>query len=157
MSGAVWFEVWTGDRPMSLNAERPAHWSVGNRATQEWKDATIQALSRAKLMRHRFVAVDFSYEVVYPDAVLTDTGNTYPTLKAIVDAVCDVEILPADNPYHKRRILFEPPAIDRSLDYPVVRIRMVPAEPQPDHGAGQCECGARHQAELFRQQMRAKR
>lgn len=147
-TGAVTFHVTTGERPVTLNAERRGNRWARNTAAQAWKTATAEALLEYHVTRHRFERVDIRLRPFYPprSGNLPDTGGLQPTEKAIVDALVHAGIIPDDNRHHVRSITSEAPDIAGEIDTPRVVVRLEPAPINPGHPPRKtCGCDRRHQ------------
>lgn len=139
------FYVTTGDRPVTLNAERKASRWARATAARAWKEATAAALLEHGLTRCRYERVDIRLRPFYPprSGNLPDTGGLQPTEKAIVDALVDAGLIPDDNRHHVRSITSEAPDL-ADIDLPRVVVQLDPApinEPHPPRA--HCGC-ARH-------------
>lgn len=79
-----------------LNANDRIHWSKRRRLTKAWREAAGWALKAAKVPamsgQVRLVA-----ELCFPRNARRDPANYYPTVKAVVDALADVGVVPDDN------------------------------------------------------------
>lgn len=142
------FYVTTGERPVTLNAERKGNRWARNTASQAWKTATAEALLEHHLTRHRYERVDIRLRPFYPprSGNLPDTGGLQPTEKAIVDALVAAQIIPDDNRHHVRSITSEAPDIRETVDLPQVVVRIEPAPINPGHPPrNTCGCDRRHQ------------
>lgn len=127
--GSTLFHVETGDRPVTLNAERRHgnHWRR-NAETQRWKTAAAEALLERGLTTLRFERVDIRLRPFYPpkSGNLPDTGGLQPTEKAIIDALVDALIIPDDNRHHVRSIRSEAPAMSPEVARPQIVVRIDP-------------------------------
>lgn len=143
VTGPAQFWVATGERPVTLNAERKASKWARSAAARTWKTATAEALLEHQLTKLRYERVDIRIRPFYPakSGHLPDTGGLQPTEKAIVDALVEAELIPDDNRHHVRSITSEAPDIFDSLDHPSLMVRIEPAAPAPGHPLRRvCSC-----------------
>lgn len=85
-------------RDTLLNANQRRHWRHRQRVTKDWRDAAgwlAKAAGVPRLQRAHIV-VEFSFG----DQRRRDVANYQPTVKAIVDGLIDVGLLPDDNDRH---------------------------------------------------------
>lgn len=83
--------VW--GRPWTLNGERSGLWRAHREHTKAWRAAAGTQLLQLRPKRFDRVSV---YAVSFVKQPLADTGNHYPAVKAVIDALVDVEGLGGD-------------------------------------------------------------
>lgn len=95
-------------RPRSLNSERSGHWRAHREGTREERErwgwiwrATIPSGTRLERIR---VVASPSYK-----RSPADTGNCYPSVKAALDGLVDVGIIPDDTGAHVLSITMTAP------------------------------------------------
>lgn len=144
MPEVVRFRVATGERPITLNAERKGSRWDRSTAAKAWKTATTEALLEHRLTAVRFERVDVILRPIYPprSGNLPDTGGLQPTEKAIVDAIVDAEVIPDDNRHHVRAITSQAPGVADVGGYPVVLVQLE-AVPVADTHPLRVACGCR--------------
>lgn len=96
-------------RPVSLNAERSAHWRQRHQLTAAWRQqATVlahQHLNTIPTANLPIIVEAFPVQ----KGQLPDAGNCYPTVKAIVDGIVDAGIIPDDDPTAVDSIVMQSP------------------------------------------------
>jgi hypothetical protein len=100
-------QIVVAGRPVSLNAERSAHWRKRHALTASWREqAAILARRDLKPIVDRPIIVE-----AFPiqKGRLPDAGNAYPTVKAIVDGIVDAGIIPDDDPDSVASIVLQAP------------------------------------------------
>lgn len=141
--------VYTGERPPTLNAERSAHWAVKHQHVVAWKTAAHEALMRVgyRPRQHAMAAARIEFRPLFPintRGVLPDTGGCYPAEKAIVDGLVEAGVIPDDNQWHNAGQLTLPPVRDPALDHPVIEVTLVPSAVPAEH----IECSCRTSYEM---------
>lgn len=142
-----------GARPLTLNAERSKHWSASSALVAEWKEAAGWAATAAGVHRFRLDRALFDFRPVYAKGPLPDTGSIFPTEKAIIDALVELDVLPDDNRWHNAGQLSLPPMAGSFMGV-VVRVRQRPA--LADHPAP-CGCRAARLASQAANTLRARK
>jgi hypothetical protein len=116
------FAITIAVRPRTLNWERAAHWLEHRAETELWRTlAKSAALGRSStdgrvkadvhgrippLQPH--VVIDF--HVWFPaGGVMADTGNNYPTCKAMIDGLVDAGVIDDDNHHWVEKIIMHKP------------------------------------------------
>lgn len=96
-------------RPISLNAERGGHWRQRHTATAAWREQAAM-LARQHLTPIAPLALPIIIEA-FPvqKGRLPDAGNSYPTVKAIVDGIVDAGIISDDDPENVASIVLQAP------------------------------------------------
>lgn len=122
-------ELYTGERPVTLNAERKANRYVRAKATALWRHlAELEVRGRpGPVPKHGRVHIRF--EAVYPSnaGVLPDTGALYPTEKAIVDGLVDAGVIEDDSGEFVAGLTSVAPR-KGDVAVPVVRVRVTETE-----------------------------
>lgn len=135
----VWsFTVVTGSRPLTLNSERGKHWAPAAEAIAEWREAAGWAATHAGVHRLRLARARFDFRPVYQRGPMPDTGSIFPTEKAVIDALVDLDVIPDDNRWHNAGQLSLPPMAGRWTGV-AVQIRACSA--LDGHSPG-CSCRA---------------
>lgn len=92
-------------KPWSLNVERALHWRKHGQLT-----AAVRAFVAVQVARLDVGQYAGRVEIVAtPRGVKHDAGNSYPTVKAAVDALVDVGVLADDDPAHVARVVMNAP------------------------------------------------
>lgn len=120
--------VWVVDhlaRPWSLNAERGGSPWEHRRRTKEWREQVGWSIVASGVPR----GLDRIAVVASPwyRGRLADCGNCYPAVKAAVDALVDLRIVPDDDPGHVGPIILDTPR--RGRDALTLTIIERPQEP----------------------------
>lgn len=131
------FQVETGARPLTMNSERSRHWAPGAEAIAEWRKAAGWAATAAGIHKIRLDRAMFEFMPVYKTGPFPDTGSIFPTEKAIVDALIDLDLIPDDNRFHNAGQMSLPPQGARFTGV-VVRVSACP--PHLNHSC--CVCRA---------------
>lgn len=96
-------------RPWTVNAERRGdhHWTADRDRTRAWRLIAVTEVRR-RWRGVRLGRVDVVAEVgmIHP---LCDTGNYYPSVKAMLDGCVDAGMLLGDTPVHVRSITLMAP------------------------------------------------
>lgn len=92
------------------------HWAKRKKAKDEALAATLEAVQRAGVMPAR-CQVDLVFRPRLGKGVRRrDTSNNSMTAKLIEDALVKAGVLPDDTEEHVRRVINEPPEIDRQAE-----------------------------------------
>lgn len=120
---AVSFSATDLTRPRSLNAERSGHWREHRVQTDEdrqrWGWLWRTVLPSGLRVQRCAITAQPSYS-----SRPQDTGNCYPSVKAAVDALVDVGVLPDDSGAHVASIMLLAPL--RGPD--ALTVTLVPVE-----------------------------
>lgn len=109
--------AWTAsdtERPRSLNAERSGHWRTHRAQTEadrdRWRILWLQAFGADR------PHLDACWVVALPSYKRSpqDTGNCYPTVKAAVDALVDLAVIPDDTGEYVHGITLLAPSKDKT-------------------------------------------
>lgn len=111
-------------RPISLNAERSAHWRVHRRTTAEAVERWAWLARQARIPH--LAAVIIEAHPTYKGRK-QDAGNCYPTVKAAIDALVAVGVLDDDTPDIVRAITLHAPDPSISTDGLTLVVREWPA------------------------------
>lgn len=109
-------------RPVSLNAERSAHWTKRH-------ETTAHVLQLSTLIAR---GLDRYTEPVHIDIYpvqkgrLPDAGNCYPTAKAAIDGLVKARVLDDDDPTHVHSIRFHAPRRPRTGETEHLRLDITP-------------------------------
>lgn len=101
-------------RPLTLNAERAAHWRQHRATTAEWREA-FAWLARAKHVP-RLDRIQVTVTPVLADRRSQDVGACFPSVKAAIDGLVDAGVIPDDTPAHMARLTFEAPVLGARLN-----------------------------------------
>lgn len=96
-------------RPVTLNAERAAHWRHHRQLTAEWRQAFAWLARAHHLPAMQRIAVTAT--PVLSDRRAQDVGACFPSVKAAVDGLVDAGVIPDDTPAHVVRLTFETPVL----------------------------------------------
>lgn len=96
-------------RPWSLNAERSAHWREHRRTTEAVRTKVAYTARQSLRTIHpsAFPIIVEAFPV--QKGRLPDAGNSYPTVKAIIDGLVDADILPDDDPKYVDAVVLQSP------------------------------------------------
>lgn len=94
-------------RPWTLNQERrgTTHWSQRAKMVAEWREAFAWLASSCKV---KFTVVEVHVRIGMRKP-LADTGNAYGAVKAAIDGLVDVGVLPDDGPNVISRLCMDAP------------------------------------------------
>jgi hypothetical protein len=93
-------------KPVSLNAERSAHWTKRAAATDHILQRTSWEILDQGIPPFSTLTVEFHIET---KGRLMDCGNAYPSMKAMIDALQKMKIIPDDSPKYLTRITMNAP------------------------------------------------
>jgi hypothetical protein len=82
-----------------LNMNENLHWAVKSPRVKAWRAAGCAAI-RAGFNPYHFDRAHITVAIRFPDNVVRDVGNYYPTAKAIVDGCVDARLLANDDDLH---------------------------------------------------------
>lgn len=126
MTDRIVLHVLTGTRPLTINNERRGHHMQRWREVDDWKGATHEAVLLNRLHRLTLDAAVFTFQPIYPTAVVPDTTAVAPTTKAILDALVAQGILPDDNRFHNLGEFHLPPRVTRTTEVPLIEVTIIP-------------------------------
>jgi len=103
------FTVTVPGKPVSLNAERSAHWTARHAFTLKWRtDAYHLALMQRPIERfERPVMVTIQHW--QKKGTMADTANVVPSAKACIDGLVDAGVITNDTGEYVAGILFLAP------------------------------------------------
>lgn len=124
------FTITVPGRPISLNAERSAHWRVRHQQTLRWRtDAYHLALLQRPLeqFENPVIVTAAHYQA---KGVMADTANIVPSVKALIDGLRDAGVLKDDAGAQVAGILFLAP--QRGSDRVELTLNEVPGVQQKE-------------------------
>jgi hypothetical protein len=99
---------------ISINAERRCHPIRRAELVRQWRtDAAWEARAAQIPHLHRVTIIATPYQ---HNARLGDAGNHPPSVKAIIDALCDVGVLDGDGPQHVASLTLMAPRRTKHTD-----------------------------------------
>lgn len=99
--------LWIPGKLVTLNAERKGNRWGRATATAEWRQTAAWLAKAQKLPKLDRVTVTANPQ--QSRGVLADAGNHLPSVKAAVDGLVDVGVLPDDNPKHVTALILIAP------------------------------------------------
>ena len=103
----VTVELTVPGKLVTVNTERAASRWARHRLTKQWRQAAHWSAKAAKLPE-----LDWAWITVQPSqarGVLADTGNHYPSVKAMIDGLVDFGMLLDDGPKFVKALTCMPP------------------------------------------------
>jgi crossover junction endodeoxyribonuclease RusA len=82
-----------------LNSNDGLHHQAKGKLVKQWRAAGKAALE-ALFEPHHYERAHIVCTIRFENNIVRDTGNYYPTAKAIVDGLVDANLLPDDNDRH---------------------------------------------------------
>lgn len=142
-------------RPLLANQERrQGHWGMRHHEVSWWRKATREAILEAGHAKVRWDRARFEIAPAFDGGTLPDTGAIFPTEKAVIDGIVDMDVIPDDTRFHVAGILSLPPSL---TTWTGIAVRVVRFEHHPQHSPALCRCmETRHKAQA-RQQLARQR
>lgn len=110
-----------------LNANDRYPWQQKAELTRTWREAAGWMARAAKVPKLQ--QADIEAWLVFGDARHRDAHNYYPTIKACVDGIVDVQVLPDDDSKHLRITLVDIAEPDDKRQRGLLRLVITPVEP----------------------------
>lgn len=109
-TGRVWRLVIDGERPWTVNGERKMTPHERAAIVDEWRQRGGW-IAKAEKVPHLARVLVRARPLVKNRAAMQDVGNCLPAVKAVIDGLVDVGVLPDDTPVYLRELSFQPSAI----------------------------------------------
>lgn len=123
--------------PWSLNWERSAHYHAHGRKTKEWRDLAAKLAAEAEWPSGLARVTVLARPIYRSPSSFTDTGNCFPSVKAIVDGLVDYGLIPDDNWPHVAELRLLAPKTHLTDG---IMVQVVEVDPVDGHADGRCGC-----------------
>lgn len=97
-------------RPLLANEARRLHHQQLAKQVRVWREAFCWLARQQRIPRLEAASIVVRHEVRNRRA-LCDVGAAFPSIKGLVDGVCDAGVLVNDSPAHLRRLVLEAPVV----------------------------------------------